>query len=467
MASMKKGGVFTSDPRNIGGRQTVIERMLAHQHNLRSIQTEATGGRHRKEAVRAAPKKGKGCAVDTSAPATYHLSGRLSANRRAAGQRIEGMGSVHSDIPGYVLEQHARRTRHMIDKMRQYPSPSTRLKNPHDPFAYPPLLIRTDDAVLAGGKEAALGHSLSSTSLGAPGGGYTKSRGLLPHTARELQHGLPLDVDNIVKPRRIYKANPLSHSIVPITSSPIMPRSHSQAQLRRSPNGSPSHTINNNNHQHDRFLSSIDGSRSTSSLPPARTHTAPARVTDEKEEKIADMVDGGDDPYEQLKSRLFSLIVEHRIYREEHLLQLFDKARAVNSHLDPVRLNTVIAQLQSELEVGRQEHANDGADDWDGTYNQAPVGLPGSSRPKSATATATSTPATTLNGSATTSAATPVRASSRPSSRPSSSHNTDKQASAAATASPSSPSHVPTSGSTDVHTSSPSAHAYSHDGFEE
>jgi hypothetical protein len=37
------------------------------------------------------------------------------------------------------------------------------------------------------------------------------------------------------------------------------------------------------------------------------------------------MVDGGSDPYEQLKSRLFALIVEHRIYREEHLLQLFDK----------------------------------------------------------------------------------------------------------------------------------------------
>jgi hypothetical protein len=50
---------------------------------------------------------------------------------------------------------------------------------------------------------------------------------------------------------------------------------------------------------------------------------------DEKEEKIADMVDGGDDPYEQLKSRLFSLIVEHRIYREEHLLQLFDKVNFI------------------------------------------------------------------------------------------------------------------------------------------
>jgi hypothetical protein len=33
-----------------------------------------------------------------------------------------GMGAGHADIPGYVLEQHARRTRHMIDKMRQYPS---------------------------------------------------------------------------------------------------------------------------------------------------------------------------------------------------------------------------------------------------------------------------------------------------------------------------------------------------------
>lgn len=69
----------------------------------------------------------------------------MSANRRAAGQRIEGeqhhdthqthvsrvcimmigMGAGHSDIPGYVLEQHARRTRHMIDKMRQYPSVHT------------------------------------------------------------------------------------------------------------------------------------------------------------------------------------------------------------------------------------------------------------------------------------------------------------------------------------------------------
>lgn len=137
------------------------------------------------------------------------------------------------------------------------------MKNPHDPFAYPPLLIRTDDAVLAGGKEAALGHSLSSTSLGAPGGGYTKSRGLLPHSARDLQHGLPLDVDNIVKPRRIYRANPLSHSVVPITSSP-MPRSASQATMRRSPNGG----------NHDGYSPSqmhrlgAQGTRSTSSLPP-------------------------------------------------------------------------------------------------------------------------------------------------------------------------------------------------------
>jgi hypothetical protein len=116
-------------------------------------------------------------------------------------------------------------------------------------------------------------------SIGAPGGGYTKSRGLLPHTARDLQHGLPLDVDNIVKPRRIYKANPLSHSVVPITSSPIMPRSNSQAQLRRSPplpsshlsrshGGSPQHTMT--------LLSSGQGSRSTSSLPLPRARLVTA-----------------------------------------------------------------------------------------------------------------------------------------------------------------------------------------------
>lgn len=49
------------------------------------------------------------------------------------------------------------------------------------------------------------------------------------------------------------------------------------------------------------------------------------------------MVDGGADPYDQLKSRLFALIVEHRIYREEHLLQLFDKVITIITAIIPAR----------------------------------------------------------------------------------------------------------------------------------
>jgi hypothetical protein len=87
---------------------------------------------------------------------------------------------------------------------------------------------------------------------------------LLPHSARDLQHGLPLDVDNIVKPRRMYRANPLSHSVVPITSSPLpMARSASQAGLRRSPNG---------NSPPGQYRLGGHGTRSTSSLPPPNKH---------------------------------------------------------------------------------------------------------------------------------------------------------------------------------------------------
>ena len=55
------------------------------------------------------------------------------------------------------------------------------------------------------------------------------------------------------------------------------------------------------------------------------------------------------DPYEQLKDRLLDVIVSNRIYKEDNLNILFDKAIQMNSHLDPMKLKQTINQLQNQL----------------------------------------------------------------------------------------------------------------------
>lgn len=55
------------------------------------------------------------------------------------------------------------------------------------------------------------------------------------------------------------------------------------------------------------------------------------------------------DPYDQLKMKLFQLIIDHRIYTDENLRLLFEKAEVMNANLDQVRLQTVLGQLKDEL----------------------------------------------------------------------------------------------------------------------
>lgn len=53
------------------------------------------------------------------------------------------------------------------------------------------------------------------------------------------------------------------------------------------------------------------------------------------------------DPYLRLKSKLFSLIIEHRIFREKAILKLFDKAAEINSHMDRWRLQQIFNEVRT------------------------------------------------------------------------------------------------------------------------
>jgi hypothetical protein len=59
----------------------------------------------------------------------------------------------------------------------------------------------------------------------------------------------------------------------------------------------------------------------------------------------------GQNPYHVLKSKLYDLIIENRIYKAENLLKLFEKAEEMNSHLDQRRLRDVLDELKAELMV--------------------------------------------------------------------------------------------------------------------
>lgn len=61
--------------------------------------------------------------------------------------------------------------------------------------------------------------------------------------------------------------------------------------------------------------------------------------------------DTSTDPYLKLKNKLVSLIVEYRMYKTSHLVKLFDKAREINKHMDPDRVNLVLYQLCHELSL--------------------------------------------------------------------------------------------------------------------
>ncbi len=82
-------------------------------------------------------------------------------------------------------------------------------------------------------------------------------------------------------------------------------------------------------------------SRSVPSLRNRSRSPSPGRHASEEHK-----VSGGSDPYARLKQKLLSLIVEHRIYREANLKQLFDKAIAINSHLDHNKLQAVINEVR-------------------------------------------------------------------------------------------------------------------------
>ena len=55
--------------------------------------------------------------------------------------------------------------------------------------------------------------------------------------------------------------------------------------------------------------------------------------------------DGAADAYTKLRHKLFALIVEHRIFREQAILKLLHKAKQINAHLNQCKLDRVLEEV--------------------------------------------------------------------------------------------------------------------------
>ena len=137
---MKK---FNPDPRNLGGRKTILDLMTKHYKSMTNIKptinTRPTTAKQRPRTPaqndfsevhhafrKAASKKSR---IDNSEPHTFQMSQKLSKNKAAKAK------SVHSE--------HLNNIKHMQRRISDIGKFSERKKNQFDPLANPVMLFRS------------------------------------------------------------------------------------------------------------------------------------------------------------------------------------------------------------------------------------------------------------------------------------------------------------------------------------
>lgn len=360
----KPSKVFVMDTRNVGGRQHVIETMLSHQSKLRQIVSD-------QRAPGAAASKTKATTF-SSAPATYHMSRKLSTQRARK--------------QGRQLNEQEKADQNMLRRMDAYPLPAQRKQNPSDFTAHPVKLFRdSDDPSLHPGSVGGGSNGLSLP--GSP----RKLYQTMSHSSNILQ---PFASPSPISPRsRPASAHPRVTGLGPSTNSqharqPVFRPDHfagavprqrgAQGGYKRAAlevmeytQGKPTskRAIPTDYDEMDPNYRGVarrpaSATVGRGSAPPGQNRDGTWRPLatstgsyDRYAEDAADELDEMDrdgrnlDPYAQLKQKLFALIVEHRIFREKAILKLLEKARAINQHMNQAKLERVLDEIKIEFEI--------------------------------------------------------------------------------------------------------------------
>lgn len=92
-------------------------------------------------------------------------------------------------------------------------------------------------------------------------------------------------------------------------------------------------------------------------LTPYAEHAS--RHASDLERAAADGTSTGLDPYTTLRHKLFALIVEHRIFREQAILKLLHKAKQINAHMNQAKLDRVLEDIKIEFEIDPRKRIDD------------------------------------------------------------------------------------------------------------
>jgi hypothetical protein len=309
----------------------------------------------------------------SSAPATYDMSRKLSKqkSRKSSAQ----------------LNERTMADQHMLRRMDAYPLPAQRKQNPHDATAHPVKLFRDagdpafthSPGISANGGlglppsprrlySSTASGQMRPVSAGGNTGVMSQSSGR-SSSRHPPQHVFTADHFASAVPRKdatsreAYKRP--SQELMEYTSGRGVARRAVPTDVdemepgRRSPRLRPASATNRPRGSQPHAVFATAAMRPASAHPSSdRGNYDPiygdyARASASAAE-AADAYDGGSvgaDPYVKLRHKLFALIVEHRIFREKAILQLLDKAKRINAHLNQFKLDRVLEEIRIEFEI--------------------------------------------------------------------------------------------------------------------